>query len=74
MNLPRCDHAGKAAASTTKMPAPLLTTPFGIRVRPVLVPLKRPIVSKVGAFDHWPLILIDLHTREGIVGRAYLEP
>ena len=38
------------------------------------MPLKRPIVSKVGAFDHWPLILIDLHTREGIVGRAYLEP
>ncbi len=46
----------------------------GVRVRPVLVPLKRPIVSKVGLFDHWPLILIDLQTKEGIVGRSYLEP
>jgi mandelate racemase len=45
-----------------------------VEVRPVLVPLKRPIVSKVGVFDQWPLILIDLHTREGIVGRSYLEP
>ncbi len=25
-------------------------------------------------FDDWPLILIDLHTEEGIVGRSYLEP
>lgn len=45
-----------------------------VEVRPVLVPLKRPIVSKVGAFSDWPLILIDLHTEEGIVGRSYLEP
>jgi mandelate racemase len=40
----------------------------------VLVPLRRPIVSKVGLFTDWPLILIDLYTREGIVGRSYLEP
>jgi mandelate racemase len=43
-------------------------------VRPVLVPLQRPIVSKVGRFDAWPLILIDLATHEGIVGPSYLEP
>ena len=43
-------------------------------VRPVVVPLRRPIVSKVGQFDRWPLILIDLETEEGIVGRSYLEP
>jgi mandelate racemase len=43
-------------------------------VRAVLVPLRRPIVSKVGQFDHWPLILIDLKTREGVIGRSYLEP
>ena len=46
----------------------------GIRVRPVVVPLKRPVVSKVGAFQDWPLILIDLYTNEGIVGRSYVEP
>lgn len=45
-----------------------------VEVRPVVVPLKRPIVSKVGLYDEWPLILIDLYTDEGIVGRSYLEP
>lgn len=45
-----------------------------VRARPVVVPLKRPIVSKVGLFRDWPLILIDLYTNEGIVGHSYLEP
>jgi len=45
-----------------------------VTVRPVVVPLKRPVVSKVGLFQDWPLILIDLVTEEGIVGRSYLEP
>ena len=45
-----------------------------ISARAVLVPLKRPIVAKVGAFTEWPLILIDVTTKEGIVGRSYLEP
>jgi L-alanine-DL-glutamate epimerase-like enolase superfamily enzyme len=45
-----------------------------IDARAVLLPLRRPVVSKVGMFADWPLILIDLHTREGVVGRTYLEP
>jgi mandelate racemase len=45
-----------------------------VRVRPVVVPLKRPIVSKVGLYKDWPLILIDLYTNEGVVGHSYLEP
>lgn len=45
-----------------------------IKVRTVVVPLRRPVVSKVGLFKDWPLILIDLQTNEGIVGRSYLEP
>jgi mandelate racemase len=45
-----------------------------VTVRAVLVPLRRPILSKVGSFHEWPLILIDLQTEEGIVGRSYLEP
>jgi mandelate racemase len=45
-----------------------------VEVRPVLVPLRRPVVSKVGLFDHWPIIMIDLQTEQGIVGRSYLEP
>ena len=40
----------------------------------MLVPLKRPIVSRVGLFREWPLILIDLETNEGITGCSYLEP
>jgi mandelate racemase len=55
------------------MTVPRLTL-RSVELRPVSVPLKRPIVSKVGLFDRWPLILIDLHTEEGIVGRSYLEP
>jgi mandelate racemase len=45
-----------------------------VRVRHVVVPLRRPIISKVGEFPEWPLILIDLHTREGVTGRSYLQP
>ena len=45
-----------------------------VQVRAVSVSLRRPIVAKVGQFTHWPLILIDVHTREGVVGRSYLEP
>jgi mandelate racemase len=45
-----------------------------VAARPVLVPLRRPVVSKVGLFDAWPMVLIDLVTEEGGVGRSYLEP
>jgi mandelate racemase len=45
-----------------------------IKLRAVSLPLRRPVVSKVGLFEHWPMILIDLETEEGIVGRSYLEP
>jgi mandelate racemase len=45
-----------------------------VEVRTVSVPLRRPVVSKVGLFKDWPLILIDLYTNEGVIGRSYLEP
>src|SRR6476646_9842416 len=45
-----------------------------IRARPVVLKLKRPVVAKIVTIPDWPLILIDLFTEEGIVGRAYLEP
>jgi len=53
---------------------PTKLTLKSVRIRPVVVPLQRPIVSKVGEFRDWPLILIDLHTNEGVVGHSYLEP
>ncbi len=45
-----------------------------IKCRVVSTPLPRVIVGKVGRFTHWPLILIDLETTEGVVGQCYLEP
>ena len=45
-----------------------------VQVRAVAIPMRRPIVSKVGTYPEWPFILIDLHTKEGVVGRSYLEP
>jgi mandelate racemase len=45
-----------------------------VQVRAVVVPLKRPVISKVGSYREWPLILVDLYTNEGVVGRSYLEP
>src|SRR5689334_2659623 len=53
---------------------PTQLTLRSIDVRAVAVPLRRPVVSKVGLYKDWPLILIDLYTHEGIVGRSYLEP
>jgi mandelate racemase len=32
------------------------------------------VIAKVGQFTEWPLILIDLYTKEGVIGRSYLEP
>jgi len=45
-----------------------------VTIRAVSIPMRRPIVAKVGTYTEWPLILIDVITKEGIVGRAYLEP
>ena len=45
-----------------------------IDARPVLLRLARPIVARIATIADWPLILIDLQTEEGIVGRSYLEP
>lgn len=45
-----------------------------VEVRAVSIPMRRPIVSKVGTYAEWPFILVDATTTDGIVGRAYLEP
>ena len=45
-----------------------------ITARPVVLKLKRPVVARIATITEWPLILIDLQTEEGIVGRSYLEP
>ena len=54
--------------------APAQLTLDKVISRVISVPLRRPIVAKVGNYPRWPFILIDVITREGIVGRSYLEP
>ena len=53
--------------------APVLTL-SGLTARAVVLKLKRPVIARIATITEWPLILIDLHTEEGIVGRSYLEP
>jgi mandelate racemase len=45
-----------------------------IWARAVVLKLKRPVVARIATITDWPLILIDLFTEEGVVGRSYLEP
>src|SRR6201981_42150 len=45
-----------------------------IRARPVVLKLARPVVARIATLTDWPLILIDLYTEEGVIGRSYLEP
>jgi mandelate racemase len=45
-----------------------------IRARPVVLKLKRPVIARIATITDWPLILIDLFTNEGVVGRSYFEP
>jgi mandelate racemase len=46
----------------------------GITARAVVLELKRPVVARIATLTDWPVILIDLATEEGIIGRSYLEP
>lgn len=43
-----------------------------VRVRAVAAPMKRPLAASTGAISVAPLLLIDLQTDGGIVGRSYL--
>jgi mandelate racemase len=45
-----------------------------VTARAVMVPMRRPLATRVGAFAQWPLVLIDLATEQGITGRSYLAP
>lgn len=54
--------------------SPGVLTLKGIRARPLVLPLQRPVVARIATLTDWPLILIDLYTEEGVVGRSYLEP
>src|SRR4029078_6429953 len=44
----------------------------GVQCRPVLVPMKRELKTSGGDVTQAPLLLIDLQTSAGVVGRSYL--
>jgi mandelate racemase len=54
--------------------SPISLTVREIRARPVVLKLKRPVVARIATITDWPIIVLDLSTEEGIVGRSYLEP
>jgi len=45
-----------------------------LRARALVLKLKRPIVARIATITEWPVVLVDLYTEEGVVGRSYLEP
>lgn len=44
----------------------------GLRVRPVLSPMRLPLQTATGMIDVAPLVLVDLQTDAGVTGRSYL--
>jgi mandelate racemase len=66
-------HCQQAAQDATEKGLTMLTF-TSITARPVVLKLKRPVVIRIATITEWPLVLIDLQTEEGIVGRSYLEP
>ncbi len=62
-----------SAARVSRMQLAKLTLK-SLRARPVVLKLERPVVARIATITDWPLILIDVFTEEGIVGRSYLEP
>ncbi|WP_161499755.1 enolase C-terminal domain-like protein [Limnohabitans sp. TS-CS-82] len=44
-----------------------------IRTTPVLAPLPRPVRTASGTIGQFPLVLIDVSTDSGVVGRAYAQ-
>ena len=52
----------------------MVASPLTLRdvlVRPVTVPMARPIRTAVGVIPAAPLVLVDVLTEEGVTGRAY---
>ena len=46
----------------------------GLRVRAVVVPMKRPLATSIALVSSAPLLLLDLQTSAGIVGRHTGRP
>ncbi len=57
-----------------KTKPPVRLTLDKVVVRVVQIPMRRPIVARLGEFKSFPYILTDVHTNEGVIGHSYLEP
>ena len=53
---------------------PVRLTLDKVIVRVIQVPLRRPIVARLGEFRTFPYILTDVLMKEGVIGHSYLEP
>ena len=53
---------------------PVRLTLDKVVVRVIRVPLRRPIVARLGEFKQLPFILTDVHTKQGVIGHSYLAP
>jgi mandelate racemase len=62
--------AGAAVHLVAAEPAAL--TVESVLARPVIAPFQRPLRTAVGEIPAAPLVLIDIRTKEGVVGRSYL--
>lgn len=47
-------------------------TVSAVRTIPVVAPLKYPVTTASGTLGEAPLLLIDVQTKEGVIGRSYL--
>lgn len=45
-----------------------------ITIRGVNVPLREPLIAKIGNFEKWPYLCVDIHTNCNIIGRSYIGP
>ena len=61
-------------ARLTSSTLPVRLTLDKVIVRVIQVPLRRPLVAKLGQFKNFPFILTDVLTKEGVIGHSYLEP
>src|ERR1700759_5539051 len=51
---------------------PSVLTVRSLHVRPVDLPLERPIQTAAGEMPTSPLVLLDVETEEGVTGRSYV--
>src|SRR5213595_221568 len=65
-------HASTTPAQDNPGIIRAMLTIRAVRAVPVEVPMKRPLGTSAAAVPSAPLLLVDLQTEEGVIGRSYL--